>query len=147
MKVILKQKYESLGTIGDVVDVKDGYARNFLIPQNIAVLANKRNVRILQEDQKMSEGRKNKEKKQAEKFAEELVSVSLTAAVKVGEEDRIFGSVTAQMISDLLKEKGYDIDKKKIDLEEPVKALGVYTVVIKLHHEVNAKVRLWVVKE
>ena len=147
MKVILKQKHESLGTIGDVVDVKDGYARNFLIPQNIAVLANKKNVRILQEDQKMSERRKNKEQKQAEKFAEELGSVSLTAAVKVGEEDRIFGSVTAQMISDLLKEKGYDVDKKKIDLEEPVKALGVYTVGIKLHHEVNAKVRLWVVKE
>jgi len=147
MKVILKQEYENLGKIGDVVEVKDGYARNFLIPQNIAVLANKRNVKILQEEQKMSERRRNKERRQAEKFAEELGNVSLTAAVKVGEEDRIFGSVTAQMISDLLKEKGFDIDKKKIELEEPVKALGVYTVGIKLHHDVEAKVRLWVVKE
>jgi len=147
MKVILKQDYEQLGKTGEVVEVKNGYARNFLIPQNIAAPANKRNMKILEEELKMVDRRKNKERVQAEKFAEELGKVSITAAVKVGEDERLFGSVTSQMISDLLKEKGYDIDKKKIDLEEPVKALGVYTVNIKLYHDVNAKVRLWVVKE
>ncbi|RKY78999.1 50S ribosomal protein L9 [candidate division KSB1 bacterium] len=147
MKVILKQDYEQLGKTGEVVEVKNGYARNFLIPQNIAAPANKRNMKILEEELKMVDRRKNKERVQAEKFAEELGKVSITAAVKVGEDERLFGSVTSQMISDLLKEKGYDVDKKKIDLEEPVKALGVYTVNIKLYHDINAKVRLWVVKE
>jgi len=147
MKVILKQEYEQLGTMGDIVTVKDGFARNFLIPQNIAVPATRRNMKVLQEEQKMADSRKNKERQLAEKTAAELSEVSITAAVKVGEEERIFGSVTSQMIADLLKEKGYDIDKKKIELEEPVKALGVYTVGVKLHQDVEGKFRLWVVKE
>jgi len=147
MKVILRQDYDALGKIGDMVTVKDGYARNFLIPKQIAVLANQKNMMILREERKTFERLQNKDKKQAEGLAKELEKVSITATVSVGEEDRIFGSVTAQTIADLLKEKGYDIDKKKIHLEEPIKALGIYTVSLKLHQDVDANVRVWVVKE
>jgi len=147
MKVILRQDYEALGKVGEVVNVKDGYARNFLIPKRIAVMANSHNVKLLEQEQRMLERRKNKEHHKAEELAKELEKVSLTATVAVGEEDRVFGSVTAQTIADLLKEKGYEIDKRKVQLEEPIKALGIYSVSIKLYTDVEAKVRVWVVKE
>lgn len=147
MKIILRQDYDPLGKLGEVVTVKDGYARNFLIPKNIAIVANPKNVKILEEELKLNERRQNKDKRKSEVMAKELGKTSITAAVPVGEEDRVFGSVTAQTIADLLKEKGYDIDKRKIQLDEPIKALGIYTVPIKLHADVEAKVRVWVVKE
>ena len=147
MKIILRQDYEPLGKAGEVVIVKDGYARNFLLPKNIAVISTKSNMKILEEEQKMAGKRKDKEKIHAESLAEELGKISITATVAVGEEDRVFGSVTAQTIADLLKEKGFEIDKRKILLEEPIKALGVYTISIKLHPDVDCKVRVWVVKE
>ena len=147
MKVILRQDYESLGKIGDVVEVKPGYARNFLLPKNIAMTVSKGNLKILEEEKRQDLIKVNKEKIAAEKLAEELGKVSLTASVAVGGEDKIFGSVTSQTISDLLKDKGYDIDKKKIILEEPIKTLGIYTINIKLHHDVEGKVKVWVVKE
>ncbi len=147
MKIILRQDYDPLGHTGEVVNVKDGYARNYLIPRKIGVLATQKNMKILEEEQKLIEQRQNKDRRVAEAVAEELGKTSLTATVSVGEEDRVFGSVTAQTISDLLKEKGYEIDKRKVQLEEPIKALGIYTITIKLHTDVEAKVRLWVVKE
>jgi len=147
MKIILRQDYNTLGKIGDVVTVKDGYARNFLIPKRIAILATSKNMKLLEEERKLSEQHQNKDKRKAEAMAEELGKTSITAAVSVGEEDRVFGSVTAQTIADLLKEKGYDIDRRKIQLDEPIKALGIYTITIKLHGDVEAKVRIWVVKE
>ena len=147
MKVILRKDYENLGNVRDVVEVKDGYARNYLIPQGIAVTATDKNMKVLQEEEKMAELRKNKAKRQAEELAQKLADVSLTAAVKVGEEDKVFGAVTAQDIAQLLQEKKFDIDKKDIELSEPIKALGVYTISIKLHTDVQAEVRLWVVKE
>ena len=147
MKIILRQDYDPLGKTGEIVTVKDGYARNFLIPNRIGILATPKNMKILEEEQKMTVRRQNKDKRQAGVVAEELGKTSLTATVAVGEEDRVFGSVTSQTIADLLKEKGYDIDKRKIQLDEPIKALGIYTVIIKLHSDVEAKVRLWVVKE
>lgn len=147
MKVILKKDYEGLGECGTIVDVKGGYARNFLIPQGIGVFANKRNMKIFQEEQKHKEFQENKEKRRAEELAKNLDNISLTATVKVGEEDKVFGSVTSQDIAKLLQEKGYDIDKRKIELEEPIKALGVYSIMVKLHSEIEAKIRLWVVKE
>jgi large subunit ribosomal protein L9 len=104
-------------------------------------------MKILEEEQKLVEQRQNKDRRVAEEVAQELGKTSLTATVSVGEEDRVFGSVTAQTITDLLKEKGYEIDKRKVQLEEPIKALGIYTITIKLHTDVEAKVRLWVVKE
>ena len=147
MKIILRQDYESLGKTGEVVTVKDGYGRNFLIPQGIAILATQKNTRVLEEELKSRERQVGKDRKVAEVLAEELAKISLTAAVAVGEEEKIFGSVTSQDVAELLKEKGYDIDKKKILLSDPIKALGIYTVDIKLHTEVLANVRVWVVKE
>ena len=147
MKIILRQDYDPLGKIGEVITVKDGYARNFLIPKKIGILATPKNMKILEEEQKLVEQRQNKDKRVAEAVAQELGKTSLTATVSVGEEDRVFGSVTAQTITDLLKEKGYENDKRKVQLEEPIKALGIYTITIKLHTDVEAKVRLWVVKE
>jgi large subunit ribosomal protein L9 len=146
MKIILRQDYEALGKAGEVLTVKDGYARNFLIPKRIAVLANQKNIRILEEESKTLERQQNKDKRQAENIVGELEKISITATVSVGEEDRVFGSVTTQTIADLLKEKGYDIDKKKIHLDEPIKALGIYTVPLKLHQDVEANIRVWVVK-
>lgn len=147
MKIILREEFPSLGTKGQVVEVAAGYARNFLIPRKLAFQATPSNLKIYEEEQKQKRMRANKEKRLAEKMARDLEKVSCTAAVAVGEEDRVFGSVTAQTIADLLKEKGFDIDKRKIVLEEPLKALGIYTIPIKLHHEVEARVKVWVVKE
>jgi large subunit ribosomal protein L9 len=147
MKVILKQDVESLGKVGEIVDVKPGYARNYLIPKGMGLAATDKNIRRLQVEQQQSQLKMTKDRKNAEKLAEKLNEVSCTAMVTVGEEDKVFGSVTTQTIADLLKEKGFDIDRKKIVLDEPIKALGIYTIPIKLHAEVEAKIKLWVVKE
>ena len=147
MKVILRQNTEGLGQIGEVVDVKDGYARNFLIPRKLAYAALKGNVKALEEEKKTLSKKREQELTAAEALAAELEKVSVTIPVQVGEEDKIFGSVTTQMISDALKEKGHEIDKRKIEIDEPIKALGIYGVSIKLHPSVNAKIKVWVVRE
>jgi large subunit ribosomal protein L9 len=147
MKVILRQDFETLGKIGQVVDVKNGYARNFLFPRGIAYAALKGNVKALEEEKKSAEKRNLQEVKAAELLAAKLETVSVTIPVQVGEEDKIFGTVTTQMIADALKEKGYDIDKRKIEIEEPIKSLGIYGVSLKLHPSVNAKIKVWVVRE
>ncbi len=147
MKVILREEVPSLGSKGQVVNVSAGYARNYLLPRQLAFAASPGNLKVFEEEQKQKVMRANKEKRTAEKLAHDLEKVSCTAPVAVGEEDRVFGSVTAQTIADLLKEKGIEIDKRKIDIEEPLKALGVYTIAIKLHPEVVGKVKVWVVKE
>ena len=147
MKVILRQNYEPLGKIGEVVDVKDGYARNYLLPHKIAYTALKGNIQALEEEKKQAAKKTQQELKAAEETATELEKVSVTIPVQVGEEDKIFGSVTAQMIADALKEKSYDIDKRKIEIEETIKTLGIYSVSIKLHPSVSAKIKVWVVRE
>ncbi len=147
MKVILKQKFESLGDVGEIVNVKDGYARNFLIPKGIALEANKRNLKIIEQEKKRLQAIENRIRREAEELANKLNSVSVTAEVQVGEEDRVFGAVTSQDIAELLKSKGFDIDRRKIVMDEPLKALGVYEVPIKLHPDVEAKVKVWVVKQ
>ena len=147
MKILLREDVPSLGTKGDIVDVAAGYARNFLIPRKLAFAATSSYLKIYEEEQKQKQIRANKEKRLAEKMAQDLEKVSCTATVAVGEEDGVFGSVTAQNIAESLKEKGFDIDRRKIILEEPLKALGVYTVAIKLHPEVETTVNVWVVKE
>jgi len=147
MKVILRETYQTLGEAGSIVNVADGYARNFLIPKRIAMKYSRSSLRILEEEKKIKETRKNKEMKASEQLGNVLRKVSLTASVKVGEEDRVFGTVTSQDIVNLLKEKGFDIDKKKILLEDPIKALGIYTIKIKVHPQVETSVKLWVVKE
>ncbi len=146
MKVIIRKDFESLGKVGDIVEVKAGYARNFLIPQGIALKADNKNIKLLESEQKQIQVKLSKDKRSAEKLAEKLNNISCTATVTVGEEDKVFGSVTTQDIVELLTDKGFDIDRKKILLDEPIKALGIYTIPIKLHSEVEAKIKLWVVK-
>lgn len=147
MKVILRKNFDQLGKVGDVVNVKDGYARNFLLPRQIAYQATEGNIRALEEEKKQILKRDAKELEEAQKLQVELEKVSVTIPVKVGEEEKIFGTVTSQMIADGLKEKGFDIDKRKIEIAEPIKALGIYSVAIKLHANVTATVKTWVVRE
>lgn len=147
MKVILRQNHDKLGKIGDAVTVKDGYARNYLIPRKIAYPATEGNLRALEEEKKQYERRTQKEQRNAEKLAQELEKISVTVKMKTGEDDKLFGSVTSQTIADSLKEKGITIDKRAIDLEEPIKTLGIYTVNVKLHQNVTGKVKVWVVRE
>lgn len=147
MKVILRDDVEKLGTAGNIVNVADGYARNFLFPRNLAVPATKGNVRSIDEIKKQKQFRENKKKKEAQRQKDRLEKLSLTAEVQTGEEDKVFGSVTAANIASLLEKQGFEIDRRKINLEEPLKALGVYTIEIKLAPDVVAGVKLWVVKK
>jgi len=147
VKVILLRDVESLGSAGEVVQVKSGFARNFLIPQHKALVASDTNVAQFESKRKQHEAVSERERRAAETIAKQLEADSLTAQVRVGEEDRLFGSVTVQNIADLLAEKDYDIDRRAVQLEEPIRALGVYTIDVRLHADVTAKVKLWVVKE
>ncbi len=147
MKIILREDHERLGKAGDIVEVKAGFARNYLIPKQIAYPAKSNYLKILAEEKKQKQQKLQKEKKQAEVMAKKLENVSVTIAVTVGEEDKMFGSVTSQNIADALKEQGVEIDRRKIELEEPIKELGIYSVPIRLHPEVQAKIKVWVVKE
>ncbi len=147
MKVILRKDHEKLGKIGTVVDVKDGFARNFLIPKGIAYAASDGNMRALGEEKKQSERRAHKEEQSAARTAADLEKLSLTLKMKVGEDEKLFGSVTAQMIADELATKGFTLDKRSIVLDEGIKALGIYTVEVKLHHNVTGKIKVWVVRE
>jgi len=147
MKVILRKNFDQLGKIGDVVEVKDGFARNFLIPRQVAYTATKGNLRALEEEKIQAVKKEAKEFDHAQQLLTELEKLSVTIPVTVGEEDKIFGTVTTLMIADSLKEKGYDIDRRKIEISEPIKSLGIYSVNIKLHHELTAVVKTWVVRE
>jgi large subunit ribosomal protein L9 len=147
MKVILRKDHDKLGQVGAVVEVKDGFARNFLIPKGIAYPANEGNMRALTEEKRQTERRARKEELSASKTSADLEKLSLTLKMKVGEDEKLFGSVTTQMIADELATKGVMLDKRTIELEEPIKALGIYTVNVKLHHNVTGKVKVWVVRE
>lgn len=147
MKVILRQDFEQLGRLGDVVEVKEGYARNYLIPRNIAYQATASSVRQLEEEKKQHARRLEKEKRTSEKLAVELEKISITIQMKVGEEDKLFGSVTSQMIADALKEKGFTVDKRQVELADSIKALGIYNVDVRLPGGINGKVKVWVVRE
>ncbi len=147
MEIILRQDYEQLGKTGDIVTVKDGFARNYLIPKGIAYVATKVNKKRLENELQMQNWRKEKEKRAAEELAKKLETVSCTIPVQVGEEDKLFGSVTSHNIADALAALGYEVDRRKIQLEEPIKSLGIYSVPIKLHPDVTATVKVWVVKE
>ena len=147
MKVILRKNFDQIGKVGDLVSVKDGYARNYLIPRGIAYQATTGNIRSLEEEKKQIIKREAKDLDAAQNLAAELEKVSITISVKVGEEEKIFGSVTSQMIADALKEKNFEIDKRKIEITEPIKSLGIYSVSVKLHPSVSAVVKTWVVRE
>ncbi len=147
MKVILRQDVDNLGREGDIVDVKKGHARNFLLPRGFAYLATPGNLQKLEEDKKLRDLRHRKEIRGAEDLARRISGASLTFVMKAGEEDRLYGSVSAGDIAAKLNEQGFSVDRKQIALDEPIKVLGVYTVEVKLHADVAGKVKVWVVKE
>ena len=147
MKVILKEDVETLGKCGEVIEVKAGYGRNYLIPRNLAITASKGNLRAIEQLRGQQQLRQAKVRRAAETIKARLEKVSCTAEVLVGEDDKVFGSVTAQAIEDLLATQGIEIDRKKIMLEEPLKALGVYTIPVKVAAEVTANLKVWVVKK
>jgi len=147
MKVILTQDTPNLGVLGDVVNVKRGYVRNFLIPKGIAVEFNSNSVKVIEEKKKKNAQLLKNKKEDAAVLAQKLTGVSFTIAVKVIEEDRLFGSVSAEMIQKALEAESVFVDKKDINLEEPIKKLGIYQVPVKLHPEITATCKIWVVKE
>ncbi len=147
MKIILRQNHEKLGAIGEVVSVKDGYARNYLIPRGIAYEATRGSLQQLEEEKKTATRRSDREKKNAEALAAEVEKISLTIKMKVGEDDKLFGSVTSQQIAESLAAKNITLDKRSIELEEPLKALGTFEVPVKLSAGVSSKIKVWIVRE
>jgi len=147
MKVILCQAVKGLGEKGDVILVKDGYGRNYLIPRRLAWEATEENIRRLKEEKQREEEKDEKILRSALAFATNLSKISCTIPVKVGESEKIFGAVTSSDIREALFSKGIDVDKKDILLDEPIKELGVYTVEVRVHPRVTGRVKVWVVKE
>lgn len=147
MKVILIKDVNNLGKIGDELTVKDGYARNHLLPKKEAIEASPGALKVLAQKKNQAIRRSNKLKEECVLIAGKIAEISCTISMEAGEEDKLFGAVTAEMISETLMTEGIEIDKRKIVLEEPIKAIGVYTVEIRLHPEVKAEARVWVVKK
>jgi len=147
MKVILRSDVERLGRTGEVVTVKPGYARNYLFPRGLALEASNRAVELIEVEKKRDVKLQEKKREEATALASKLEQLSLTISKQAGESDKLFGSVTAMEVAESLAKEGFEIDKRKIEIEEPIKTLGIYTVPVKLHAEVTAKVKLWVVKE
>ncbi len=147
MKVILRQDIPDMGKAGQTIEVKTGYGRNFLLPRNLAISATKANLKAIGEIEKQSQIRERKKRREAERTKDQLEKLSLTIEVLVGEEDKIFGSVTSQNVAELLASQGTTVDKRNILLEEPIKSLGVYTIPIKIEKDVIANVKMWVIRK
>lgn len=147
MQVILQEDIASLGKAGEVVNVRDGYGRNYLLPQKKAVVANPKNLGQLEHQKRLIAAKQQKIKKQAAEMAERLTQVTLNIAREVGEGDKLFGSVTAKDIVDALRANGLTIDRHAIELSAPLKELGIFDVPVKLHPEVQASVKVGVVKK
>ncbi len=145
MEVILKKDFISLGYEGDICKVKDGYARNYLIPRNIAVIKNAANLRTLAQMQKSLEKKRAKRKMEAEILKGKMVDISIVIPMKVAENGKLYGSVSQQTIVDALKEKEIDINKRDVHMEKHIKELGEFEVEIKLYHSVNASIKIKVV--
>ncbi len=147
MKVILKQDIKDIGMGGEIVTVKDGYARNFLIPKGMVSPATTRNVDRVKHDQEVISNHLKKVRGTAAGLAERINNVSCTIAKRVGENERLFGSVTSKDIEEALREEGIVINRRKIDMEGPIKELGVFDIPIKLHADIKAQLKLWVVEK
>ena len=147
MEVILKEDIVNLGKMGEVVRVRDGYARNYLLPRGLVIIANKKNLKGFEHQRRVVGERRERVLKQVQVLGEKLAAVSLTMPVKVGEEGKLFGSVTNIHIEKALKEKGFDIDRRKIHLAEPIKNLGDFEVPIRLAADVTATIKVSVVAE
>jgi len=147
MRVILKEDVPNVGQAGETVVVKDGYGRNFLFPRNLAIPATKGNLKSIDEVRKQKELRDRKARRSAEKVKEKIEKLELSAEVLVGDEEQVFGSVTVHDVVGMLSEQGITIGKNMVQLESPIKVLGVYTVPIKIEKDVTADLKLWVVKK
>lgn len=147
MKVILKEDVKNIGSMGQILDVADGFARNYLVPRGLAMEANVKNIKSLEHAKKVIQEKAKKVKNQAEDLSTRIANITVVIKAKAGEEGKLFGSVTTMDIAEQLKNEGMDIDKKKISLEEPIKRLGTYTVNIKLHPEVSTPVQVDVIEE
>lgn len=147
MKVILKEDVKNLGTIGSIVNVANGYARNYLIPLDLAVEAKVKNIKALEHEKRTIEEKARKIKGATSDLAGKLSATAIVIPAKAGEEEKLFGSITSMDIAEALKTKGFEIDKKKIILDEPIKRLGSFTVNIKLHTDITAHVNVTVVPE
>ena len=147
MEIILLESVPPLGGRGDTVRVKAGYARNYLLPRKLAVLATDPNRRKLAEEEKVHKRRDILAMKTAKGKMAKMADMSCTITVHVGEDDKLYGSVTSADIAKELNAQGLDVDKKQVLLEEPIKKIGVYTVDIKLHREVDVPIKVWVVKQ
>lgn len=147
MEVILRQHVENLGERGQIVKVADGYARNYLLPRRLALPATEGNRRHVERERRIMETREADERSQAESIAARLASVEISIARRVGETDQLYGSVTAADIADYLKAKGYEVDRRKLVLADPIKTLGEHDVPLKLHRSVTVPLKVKVVKE
>jgi large subunit ribosomal protein L9 len=148
MEVILRQAIDAVGHPGDIVDVSSGYARNYLIPRGLAYEATPGNRKRIAQEKARLEAAENERRDKAQGLAGRLEGLSLTFSARVGEEEKLFGSVTAADIAAQLHAQGFpEIEKRQIDLHEPIKALGVYKVPVRLHADVKPEVRVWVIKQ
>ncbi len=142
MKIILLKSYENLGKVGEIVNVKPGFARNYLIPNKIASLATEQNIKALEVFLKSQENKEAKNRINIEALSKKLNSLTLKFDVQVGEDEKLFGSVTSQMIADELADKGYTVDKKEIVLEETIKELGNFKIAINLGYDLDTKIKV-----
>ena len=147
MEVILRQAVDNLGHPGDVVDVTNGYARNYLLPRGVAFLATEGNKKRIAHEKARLEAAESERRDGAQALADRLAEVSITFAARVGEEGKLFGSVTAADIAQQLEAQGIHIERRLIDLHEPIRALGVYRVPVRLHADVRPELKVWVIKQ
>jgi large subunit ribosomal protein L9 len=148
VKVILRESIASLGEAGEVVTVRPGYARNYLLPKGFAYEATSANLRQLEEEKRLAEARAKRDYLEARRRASQLEGISLTFHARAGDESKLFGSIGSADIADRLNEHGLDfeVDRRSVHLPDPIKALGVYTVEIRLHAEVRPEIKVWVIK-
>ena len=147
MRIVLREDIDKLGRRGEVLDVADGYARNYLLPKRKALTATDGNLKSIERERRRYIVRQAKEKEEAEIIARRLSSISCTIVRRVGENEVLYGSVTSSDIAEFLEKEGVEVDKRRIQLDQPIKVLGIYPVPIRLHPEVTAEVKVWVVKE
>ncbi|MDI6889791.1 MAG: 50S ribosomal protein L9 [Thermodesulfovibrionales bacterium] len=147
MKVILKEDVKNLGKIGQIVNVAGGYARNYLVPKGLAIVANTKNIKSIEHEKRMLQEKSKRLKNSAQDLANRISTMTLSIKARAGEEGKLFGSVTTMDIAGALQNEGIEIDKKKISLEEPIKRLGSYSVNIKLHPEISVQLNIQVIQE
>ena len=147
MKVVLKEDIKNVGKMGQIVDVADGYARNYLVPRGFAVEANIKNLKSLEHEKKIIQEKAKRIKNSSQTLSDKISTMTLVIKAKAGDEGKLFGAVTSMDIAELLKNEGIEMDKKKISLDEPIKRLGSYSVNIKVHPEISTHLNIQVVEE